>query len=145
MNNVCRCDRVCLLLSMPGTHHRAHLSECESSPKLITAHMQENISHDQCQSGGGKNKQSCFHSIHLTNMSATCVAELSLSDVTGAVTGWDSVQPIESSTTGERKRVFLLETAVPVFSRYTNTIGNLRNLQSSMLFLHSVRKRTSLT
>lgn len=78
--------RVYLLPSIPGMHHKAHLSVRETSPKLITVHMQENITHDQCQSGGGKNKQACFHSLHLTNISTACISELSLCPVIGAVT-----------------------------------------------------------
>ncbi|KAF1381852.1 hypothetical protein PFLUV_G00158310 [Perca fluviatilis] len=34
----------------------------------------------------GKNKQTCFHSFHLTNISAACISELSLSPVIGGVT-----------------------------------------------------------
>lgn len=118
--------RVLFLLSIPGMHHKAHLCVCETSPKLITAYMQENISHDQCQSGGGKNKQSCFHSFHPTNISAACISELSLSPVTSSRAGWDSAQPMETSRSGERKTLFRLETAVPVFSRYTNTIWEFK-------------------
>lgn len=128
----------------------AHLSVCETSPKLITAHMQENISHDQCQSGGGKNKPACFHSFHLANISTACISEPSLSALIGAVTSsrarWDPCSANGNEPSGWKEESVSLGNCRPSVLPITQIrSGNLRNLPSCMLFLQSVRKRTGLT
>lgn len=70
----------CITMNSGSRCGLTHTTEPEclsvTPAELISAHMKENMSHDQCPSGGGKNKQSCFHSLPLTNIplraSASC-------------------------------------------------------------------------
>lgn len=79
--------------------------------KLITAHMKENISHDQCPSGGGKNKQSCFHSLPLTNIPLHTSASCHSAPWSAL---WRPVrQQWKTSRAAERKKVFWLENCLP--------------------------------
>lgn len=96
MNSGSRCGLTCLSVT---------------PAKLITAHMKENIRHDQCPSGGGKNKQSCFHSLPLTNIPLHTSASCHSAPWSAL---WRPVrQQWKTSRAAERKKVFRLENCLP--------------------------------